>query len=148
MQGSYLPLSSLQRNAAPGSELKATSTLAFFFFVLILLLGRFVTVVSGGVVSGGPEVSIVEGRSRRDRLGVAGGVDRADLEGVVPSASGVVGVWVSPGPEQAAKAPPSTAHSNVVGLSSLLEKVKVGVASEYGPTGPESIVVSAESCRR
>ena len=51
-------------------------------------------------------------------------------------------MWVCPGPEQGPKSPPPTLHWNVVGLSSGAEKVKVGVASEVGPTGPESTVVA------
>ena len=74
MQGSYLALSSLQRKAAPGSDLNATSIGAFFFFVLILLLGCFLRVVSGGVVSGGLEVST-------SKVCVAG------LESTLPAAS-------------------------------------------------------------
>ena len=113
MQGSYLALSSLQRKAAPGSELKATSTPAFFFFVLILFLGFFVKVVSGGVVSGGPEVSTL--KSQVATSAVARPVGRSDLEGIaaVGERRGRVGLaGAGAGPEVAAADP----ALNVVGL--------------------------------
>ncbi len=61
MQGLYSPRSSLHLNVAPGSELNETATLAAFFLVLILPLGRFVIFRSGGVVSGGSEESTAKG---------------------------------------------------------------------------------------
>ena len=56
-----------------------------------------------------------------------------------PSLSAEV-VWVSPGPEQAAKASASTRHSKLAPASPE-EKPKVGVVSVVRPLGPESIVV-------
>ena len=58
-----------------------------------------------------------------------------------PAESGVEGVWLAPGPEQAANALVSKRHRKVE-PDSLEEKVKVGVRSVVGcPTGPPVIVV-------
>ena len=58
-----------------------------------------------------------------------------------PLASGVDGVWLSPGPEHGAKGSESKRHSKVE-PGSVAEKVKVGVSSAVTPVGPESICVS------
>ena len=58
-----------------------------------------------------------------------------------PSGSGVEGVWLVPGPEQAAKGWESKRHLKVE-FDSLDAKLKVGVWSVVDPEGPEVIVVS------
>lgn len=57
-----------------------------------------------------------------------------------PAGSGVEGVWLAPGPEQAAKAWESKRHWKVE-FGSLEEKLKVGVLSVVGPDGPAVIEV-------
>ena len=58
----------------------------------------------------------------------------------LPLESGLEGVWLASGPEQAANGSESTRHSKVEPVS-LEEKVKVGVVSVVGPDGPSVIVV-------
>ena len=55
--------------------------------------------------------------------------------------SGRLAVWLSPGPEQAAKGSASKRHWKLE-FGSEEEKVKVGVLSLVSPEGPLSIVVS------
>ena len=57
-----------------------------------------------------------------------------------PAGSGVEGVWLAPGPEQAANAWESKRHWKVE-LDSLDVKVNVGVRFVGKPEGPEVIVV-------
>ena len=57
-----------------------------------------------------------------------------------PSESGVEGVWLAPGPEQAANGWESKRHWKVE-LGWLEVKLKVGVRSVVGPDGPAVIVV-------
>ena len=57
-----------------------------------------------------------------------------------PSESGIAGVWLAPGPEQAPKGSESKRHSKVE-CGSLEEKLKVGMGSVVAPTGPALIVV-------
>ena len=58
----------------------------------------------------------------------------------LPRESGAEGVWLAPGPEQAANAWESKRHLKVE-PDSLDVNVKVGVLSVVGPEGPELIVV-------
>ena len=82
-------------------------------------------------------MSTLKLRLRGRPVAVAGGVDRADVErcGAPPPSVAVVN-----GVVHAAKAAPSTLHSNVP--ASVEVNVKVGVASLVGPFGPAVIVVS------
>ena len=59
----------------------------------------------------------------------------------LPRESGVEGVWLAPGPEQAANGAESKRHWKVE-PDSLDAKVKVGVSSVIEPDGPPVIVVS------
>ena len=58
----------------------------------------------------------------------------------LPRVSGVGGVWLAPGPEQAANAWESKRHRKVE-PGSLELNVKVGVLSTVDPEGPAVIVV-------
>ena len=101
------------------------------------------------VVPEGPEsiwvsgalVSTVKVRARRGRVGVAGGVDGPDLEGVGAVGERAVGL------RRAAGGPVGGAIGVEAALearaeSSGEEKVKLGLASLVVPEGPESIWVS------
>ena len=57
-----------------------------------------------------------------------------------PAESGLEGVWLAPGPEQAPNAWESKRHRKVE-PDSLDENLKVGVVSVVDPEGPEVIVV-------
>src|SRR2546423_3580288 len=58
----------------------------------------------------------------------------------LPGDSAAEGVWLAPGPEQAANASKSKRHWKVE-PDSLEAKVNVGVLSVVGPEGPAVIVV-------
>ena len=66
MQGRNSRLSIRHSKLAPGSEVKNVFTFTFFCLVLTVFFGRLTIVVSGGVVSGGPDVSTVKLRLAGD----------------------------------------------------------------------------------
>jgi hypothetical protein len=136
-QATNRPLSSLHWKLALGSlELKRN-----FGRALRVFFGPLLMVVSGGVgVGGGGGWGT---RTENERVATeelpAASLART-LKVYEPSASGLAGVSLLPGPEQARKlaVPASREHWKVTGpTSSLPLNVKVGVWSAIVPVGPE-----------